>query len=78
MGFYGRQLQALQALMKAVHQAYDIPLECPTSPSGHTSTGICKAAVSGKFNGFISHYHLTKKKIDCAGLDLKALLEEIK
>ena len=78
MGFYDVQLQALQALMKAIHKAYDIPLECPLSPNNKTSTGICKAAVNGKFNGFISHYHLTNRKIDCAGLDLKTLLEEIK
>ena len=78
LGFYDVQLQALQALMKAIHTAYDIPLECPLSPNNKTSTGICKSAVSGKFNGFISHYHLTNRKIDCAGLDLKKLLEEIK
>tara|TARA_R110000751_G_scaffold265579_1_gene364648 strand:- start:262 stop:1155 length:894 start_codon:yes stop_codon:yes gene_type:complete len=78
LGFYGRQLQALQALMKAIHKEYQIRLVCPTAPNGKTSTGVSKAAKDAKFNGFISHYHLTKNKIDCAGLDLKALLKEIK
>lgn len=78
LGFYDVQLEALQALMKAMNKAYDIPFVCPTAPNGETSTGLCKTAVAGRFNGFISHYHLKKTKIDCAGLDLKQLLEEIK
>ena len=78
LGFYDVQLEALQALMKAMNKAYDIPLVCPTAPNGTTSTGICKDSSSGRFNGFISHYHLKRSKIDCAGLDLKQLLEEIK
>ena len=32
----------------------------------------------GKFSGFVSHYHISKRKIDCAGLDIKALLDEVK
>jgi dihydroorotate dehydrogenase len=78
LGFYDVQQEALKALMKAIHNAYEIPLQCPLTPNNKTSTGICKAAVSGRYNGFISHYHLTNRKIDCAGLDLKKLLEEIK
>jgi hypothetical protein len=30
----------------------------------------------GDFSGFVSHYHISKNKIDCAGLDLRVLLEE--
>ena len=78
LGFYDVQLEALQALMKAMNKAYDIPLVCPTAPNGTTSTGVSKVAASGRFKGFISHYHLKRTKIDCAGLDLKQLLEEIK
>ena len=36
------------------------------------------SAVRGSFKGFVSHYHLTKRKIDCANLDLRKLLDEIK
>lgn len=77
-GFYPVQIQALQALWKAVHNAADIPFECPLDAAGNTSTTVDKKVASGKFKGFVSHYHITKKKIDCAGLDIKSLLEEIK
>lgn len=78
LGFYDVQLDALQALMKAMNKAYDIPFVCPTAPNGETSTGVSSVAAAGRFNGFISHYHLKKTKIDCAGLDLKQLLEDLK
>lgn len=77
-GFYPQQIEALKALMKAVHNATGIPLKAPLSRSGDTNTGVSKKCADGKFEGFISHYHLKKSKIDCAGLDLKALLENIK
>ena len=78
LGFYDVQTQALKALWKAVHKATGIPLECPVDESGNTSTTVSKLAAANKFKGFCSHYHLTKRKIDCAGLDVKQLLEEIK
>ena len=71
MGFYDVQLDALKALMKAVNEATGIPLETPNS---HTTSA---PAVRGQYKGFISHYHLTKNKIDCAGLDLKQLITGI-
>ena len=77
-GFYPEQIEALKALMKAVHKATGIPLEAPLGRDGNTNTNVSKKCASGKFEGFISHYHLTKNKIDCAGLDLKKLMEEIK
>ena len=57
--------------MKAVHEATEIPLETPNSST--TSA----PAVRGTYKGFISHYHLKKNKIDCAGLDLKQLIIDI-
>ena len=77
MGFYPVQLEALKALMKAVHKATGIPLQAPLDRSGKTNTKVSKKAAEGRFEGFISHYHLTKRKIDCAGLDIKKLLEEL-
>ena len=77
-GFYPQQIEALKALMKAVHNATGIPLKAPLSRSGDTNTGVSKKCADGKFEGFISHYHLKKSKIDCAGLDLKTILENIK
>jgi hypothetical protein len=78
LGFYPVQLQALQALMKAVHKATGMPLKAPLDRKGNTSTKVSKPVADGRFEGFVSHYHLTNRKIDCAGLDIKKLLEEIK
>jgi len=76
--FYPEQIKALQALWKAVHDATGIPYECPVDANGNTSTTVDKKVAGGTFKGFVSHYHVTKKKIDCAGLDIKNLLNEIK
>jgi hypothetical protein len=76
--FYPVQIQALKALWQAVHEGVGIPYECPLDKNGNTATTTDRKVMSGKFKGFISHYHVTKSKIDCAGLDLKNLLDEIK
>jgi hypothetical protein len=78
MDFYPEQYAALKALMKAVHNATGIPYEAPLDRSGNTNTTVSKKCADGRFEGFISHYHLKKSKIDCAGLDLKTILESIK
>ena len=72
MDFYDVQKEALKALMEAVHNALGIPLETPEEQT------VSKEVRSGKFKGFVHHYHCIKSKIDCAGLDLKPILEEIK
>ena len=77
LGFYPVQIDALKALMKTVHKATGIPLQTPLDRSGNTNTKVSKKCAEGRFEGFISHYHLTKRKIDCAGLDIKKLLEEL-
>ena len=80
LGFYEIQIQALQALWSACSDAYDIPLE--SIPSGHsdfeTSTKTDRKVSSGTFKGFVSHYHITKRKIDCGGLDIVRLLKSAK
>ena len=67
-------------LWKACHEAYDIPYKAPESGDSDflTSTKYDSLVGRGKFNGFVSHYHITRKKIDCAGLDIASLLNEIK
>lgn len=76
-GFYPIQIQALKALMKSVNNAVGIPFKAPLDRDGKTMTTISKPCVDGKFEGFISHYHLKKEKQDCAGLDLKSIMEEL-
>jgi hypothetical protein len=77
-GFYDVQLDALKALWKAVHLATGIPLKCPTNKSGETLGKVSTSAAANNFKGFVSHYHLTSRKIDCAGLDIKNMLLELK
>ena len=71
------QIEALKALMKAVHKRTGIPLQTPLDRSGKTNTKVSKKCAEGRFEGFISHYHLTTRKIDCAGVDIKKLLEDL-
>jgi hypothetical protein len=78
MWFYPVQIKALQSLWKACHDAVAIPLKCPLDKLGLTSTTVNSSVAAGRYKGYVSHYHVTKKKIDCAGLDIKNLLEEIK
>ena len=70
LGFYDVQIDALAALYAALNRKLGIPLKSPTDATGRHSETVCPDAASSSFAGFISHYHLTKRKIDCAGLDL--------
>jgi len=74
LDFYPVQIEALKALWKAVHNACGIPLETPTGAAKNAYTADVS---SGRFKGIVSHYHITKRKIDCAGLDIEELLEDI-
>jgi len=78
LDFYPVQLEALKALWKAVHIGIDIPLEYPRNSTENLETGVHKACERGKFKGFCNHYNFTRGKIDCAGLDLPKLLQEVK
>ena len=80
LGFYPIQIKALQALWLAVHEAYNIPLEAPESGDSDfmTTTKYDYKFSKGNYKGYISHYHQSKRKIDCAGLDIVKLLKELK
>jgi len=78
MDFYPNQIKALKALWEACHIGLDIPYKCPTDKQGNTLKKVSTSAAGNRFKGFVSHYHLTKNKIDCAGLDIKNLLEDLK
>jgi hypothetical protein len=77
MGFYPAQIEALKALWEAINNATGIPYETPVNQFGSTSTKYEQDVAYGKFSGFVSHYHVSKRKIDCAGLDIRILLDEI-
>ena len=78
LGFYPVQIEAARALWKAIHTGIGIPLECPADNSGRMLTRVFNEASRGKFEGFIHHYHLTGRKIDCAGFDLASNLSVVR
>ena len=78
LDFYPVQLEALKALWKACHIGIGIPLEYPKNSSGHIETGVHKECERGKFEGICNHYNFIRTKIDCAGLDLPTLIDEVK
>ena len=48
----------------------DIPFKLPEIESS-----VSPEVVSGKFAGFVNHYHVTNNKIDCAGMDNEKILQ---
>jgi|TARA_Y100000310_G_scaffold192426_1_gene192394 hypothetical protein len=76
LGYYKIQEDAYKALIKALCNHYNIPAVCPTAANGELLTTVCDDVKNKKFNGVICHYHITKRKIDCGGLELKKLLNE--
>ena len=72
LGFYDVQIQACQALWVAIADACDIPLRCPLE-NGTMSDKLFSPALNG-WTGFVHHYHLTDRKIDCGGFDLQKYL----
>ena len=77
MDFYPVQIEALKALWVAVHDSTAVEYKAPLDSNGNTSTVYEQSVAYGSFAGFISHYHVSKQKIDCANLDLKTMLEEV-
>ena len=77
LGFYPIQIEAAKALWKAIEPATNVVFKTPLNQFGKTETKYVQDVVYGKFAGFVSHYHCSKKKIDCAGLDIKNLIDEV-
>jgi hypothetical protein len=78
LGYYPVQVEAYKALVKCLSDQYDIPLVCPLDDEGAVSTSVHEDAKNATFKGVVSHYHLTRRKIDCAGLPLEKILSEIR
>tara|TARA_R100000008_G_C3585465_1_gene171918 strand:+ start:655 stop:1506 length:852 start_codon:yes stop_codon:yes gene_type:complete len=76
LGYYNVQIEAYKKLLKVLCQHYSIPLKVPEH-NGRLMTGVHNGAAKGKFDGVVCHYHLTRKKIDCAGLELKTIVESL-
>ena len=78
LDFYPVQIRALKALWTAIHEGIGIPYEAPLNQFGTTSKVYEQHVKYGDFQGFISHYHVSKNKIDCGNLDIRTLLNEVK
>jgi len=76
LGFYSVQVEAFKALSETLHRAYDIPLVAPMDGE-KLSTTVVPEVQQAKFKGVLNHYHITTRKIDCAGLKLDKVLKEI-
>jgi len=77
LGFYPIQIEAAKALWKAIEAVTNVEFQTPLSQFGKTETKYIQDVVYGKYAGIVSHYHCSKRKIDCAGLDIKTLIDEI-
>jgi hypothetical protein len=75
--FYPIQIEALKELWTAIHLGIGIPLEYPTDSNGHIDTSVHKECQRGTFHGICNHYNFINRKIDCAGLDLPTLIDEV-
>tara|TARA_R100000008_G_scaffold73283_2_gene51690 strand:+ start:3057 stop:3923 length:867 start_codon:yes stop_codon:yes gene_type:complete len=78
LGYYKVQIQAYKKLLEVLCEHYKIPAVAPVKENGELITTVHPPAKSGKFKGVVCHYHLTRGKIDCAGLKLTAILGELR
>ena len=79
LGFYDVQIEAAQALWRAISKACDIPLQCPTDTEGRIVDRLYRPALDN-WKGFCHHYHTDTKqgKIDCGGFDLSKYLQPLR
>jgi hypothetical protein len=78
LGYYKVQIEAYKKLLNVLCDYYGIPLEAPSDVDGQLLTAVHGPSKSGKFKGVVCHYHLTRGKIDCAGLKLNQILAELR
>jgi len=77
LGFYPVQVEAYKRLIKVLCGQYDIPVQTPMIDEQTANTGVVREAVQKKYKGVICHYHVSRNKIDCAGLDLKTIITQL-
>jgi hypothetical protein len=80
LGFYDVQIDALKALIKAVHNYYGVPLEVPKDVSGKMFNTVHKKTDKElqAFKGVVAHYHISKNKYDPICLDIDEVVSSIK
>tara|TARA_R110000824_G_C15225356_1_gene677988 strand:+ start:2833 stop:3687 length:855 start_codon:yes stop_codon:yes gene_type:complete len=78
LGYYPVQIEAYKKLIKVLCDHYDIPYETPMKYASVPDTGVVREAKYGKYKGIVCHYHVSRNKIDCAGLKLHEIVKELK
>jgi len=77
LGFYKLQVEAYKKLITLLCDHYNIEVDIPRTKEGELYTGVVDTVSKGKYNGVVCHYHITRGKIDCAGLDLAKIIDEL-
>lgn len=72
LDFYDVQKAAMRAIWDCLHKHLGLPLEAPPGESTYPP------AQNGDFRGFIHHYNLTDRKIDCGGWNIREELDKLK
>jgi len=78
LGYYTRQINAYKVLLDFLHNEYGIPMECPVDSKGNLITRVHSQSKRAKFKGVVCHYHISRKKIDTAGLELNSIVEQVR
>ena len=71
------QIEAYKVLIKTLCNHYDIPVQTPMMNNDKTYDGVFLEAKKGRYNGIVCHYHVSRNEIDCAGLDLKSIVDQL-
>ena len=77
LGFYPKQIESYKKLVKILCEYYNIPKVVPKNKDGTLNTGVVQQVSRAKFNGIVCHYHITRRKIDCAGLELDKIIDNL-
>tara|TARA_R100000008_G_scaffold86055_1_gene77709 strand:- start:8416 stop:9276 length:861 start_codon:yes stop_codon:yes gene_type:complete len=77
LGYYKVQIEAYKKLLSVICPHYDISFSVPEDGDGNLLTAVHKDSAKGRFNGVVCHYHLTRNKIDTAGLKLKEIVDSL-
>lgn len=72
LDFYDVQKAAVRAIWECIHNAFGLPYEAPPVD------GLYKPAQDCEFRGYVHHYNLSSKKIDCGGWNIREELEKLK
>tara|TARA_R100000008_G_scaffold85824_1_gene76792 strand:+ start:127 stop:975 length:849 start_codon:yes stop_codon:yes gene_type:complete len=78
LGYYPVQIEAYKKLVKVLSNHYGIPIQTPMINDHVADANVFKEAVKGKYHGIVCHYHVSRNKIDCAGLDLKTIVDQLR